>query len=229
MFLLILFFVLGILLVERSFLTHEGLETKTFASENVPVAFPGPQRVTIPPIVQPQNGPLQVQGAVKLGIEGNRYTEVSTANNRATLTFFNNGPQSKIETTGGSGQNDGDVSIQSKRLFIQGGNGPAPLTITGRLDAPRASFSSLKVNREDREPYPPWGPGIHTWDLYANGTIGAGTNGAVNAYISQDGTIWGKHATLGAIKTNSITLGKRDLVKELDSLGNELRNIKINN
>jgi len=229
MFLLILFFVLGILLVERSFLTHEGLETKTFASENVPVAFPGPQRVTIPPIVQPQNGPLQVQGAVKLGIEGNRYMDLSTANNQATLTFFNNGPQSTIRTTGGSGKNDGDVVIQSKRLFIQGGSGPAPLTITGRLDAPRASFGSLKVNREDREPYPGWGPGIHTWDLYANGTIGAGTNGAVNAYINQDGSIVGKTATLGSIKTNTIMIGTRDLVKELDTLGKDLKSIKINN
>jgi hypothetical protein len=166
---------------------------------------------------------------VKLGIEGNRYMDLSTENNQATLTFFNNGPQSTIRTTGGSGKNDGDVVIQSKRLFIQGGSGPAPLTITGRLDAPRASFGSLKVNREDREPYPPWGPGIHTWDLYANGTIGAGTNGAVNAYINQDGTILGKNATLGTIKTNLIMIGNRDLAKELDSLGNELRNIKINN
>ena len=229
MFLLLVLFVLGILLVERSFLTHEGLETKTFASENVPVAFPGPQRVTIPPIVQPQNGPLQVQGEVKLGIEGNRYMDLSTANNRATLTFFNNGPQSKIETTGGSGRNDGDVLIQSKRLFIQGSNGPSPLTITGRLDAPRASFGSLKVNREDREPYPGWGPGIHTWDLYANGTIGAGTNGEVNAYIKQDGSIVGKSAKLGTIKTNTIMIGNRDLVKELDTLSKDLKSIKINN
>lgn len=32
-----------------------------------------------------------------------------------------------------------------------------------------------------------WGGGIHAWDIYANGTIGAGTNGNLSSYISNSG------------------------------------------
>lgn len=35
-----------------------------------------------------------------------------------------------------------------------------------------------------------WGGGIHTWDLYANGTVGAGKNGNVAAYMSSNGQIY---------------------------------------
>ncbi|MDD3761453.1 MAG: shufflon system plasmid conjugative transfer pilus tip adhesin PilV, partial [Acidithiobacillus sp.] len=37
-----------------------------------------------------------------------------------------------------------------------------------------------------------WGGGIHTWDLYANGTVATGENGSTNAYMSDfDGGIGG--------------------------------------
>jgi hypothetical protein len=41
-----------------------------------------------------------------------------------------------------------------------------------------------------------WGGGIHSWDIYANGTVGAGTKGSVNAYLNSAGDI-------GAKKINS--------------------------
>ncbi|AIA55725.1 hypothetical protein Acaty_c1866 [Acidithiobacillus caldus ATCC 51756] len=45
-----------------------------------------------------------------------------------------------------------------------------------------------------------WGGGIHTWDIYANGTFGAGENGSLNAYINDfDGGIGGG----GEVVTNS--------------------------
>jgi len=37
-----------------------------------------------------------------------------------------------------------------------------------------------------------WGGGIHSWDIYANGTVGAGENGSLNAYMNDfDGGIGG--------------------------------------
>lgn len=42
-----------------------------------------------------------------------------------------------------------------------------------------------------------WGGGIHTWDVYAEGTIGAGTSGAVRAYVSSNGTVYGGNLTSG--------------------------------
>ena len=38
-----------------------------------------------------------------------------------------------------------------------------------------------------------WGGGVHTWDVYANATIGAGRNGKVNAYINSNGEVRGKN------------------------------------
>ncbi len=50
----------------------------------------------------------------------------------------------------------------------------------------------LLVNRSSTDRYPNWGDGLHTLDVYANGTIGAGTNGNVAASINNSGTITGK-------------------------------------
>ncbi|WMT47908.1 MAG: shufflon system plasmid conjugative transfer pilus tip adhesin PilV [Acidithiobacillus caldus] len=45
-----------------------------------------------------------------------------------------------------------------------------------------------------------WGGGIHSWDIYANGTVGAGENGSLNAYMNDfDGGIGGG----GQVVTNS--------------------------
>jgi hypothetical protein len=32
-----------------------------------------------------------------------------------------------------------------------------------------------------------WGGGVHSWDIYANGTVGAGTKGSINAYMNSAG------------------------------------------
>lgn len=48
----------------------------------------------------------------------------------------------------------------------------------------------LKVNRTDADKYPNgWGAGVHTWDLYANGTIAAGTDGKFNSWMTRDGHV----------------------------------------
>lgn len=58
----------------------------------------------------------------------------------------------------------------------------------------------LKVNRAAGDKYPDgWGAGVHSWDVYANGTVGAGKDGAVNAYIN----------SAGDSKVNTMTLGNK--------------------
>lgn len=58
----------------------------------------------------------------------------------------------------------------------------------------------LKVNRAAADKYPDgWGAGVHAWDVYANGTVGAGKDGAVNAYIN----------SAGDSKVNTMTLGNK--------------------
>jgi hypothetical protein len=37
-----------------------------------------------------------------------------------------------------------------------------------------------------------WGGGVHTWDVYSEGTIGSGQNGAVNAFLRNDGAVVGR-------------------------------------
>ena len=57
---------------------------------------------------------------------------------------------------------------------------------------------SMKVNRPDNEKWPNgWGKGIHSWDVYVNGTVGAGKDGNVAAYINRDGWIGGDNLVLG--------------------------------
>ncbi|MBS1035559.1 shufflon system plasmid conjugative transfer pilus tip adhesin PilV [Gluconobacter cerinus] len=38
-----------------------------------------------------------------------------------------------------------------------------------------------------------WAGGVHTWDLYGEGTIGTGTGGTLTAYMSKDGNIYAQN------------------------------------
>jgi len=220
MFLLVLLFTLGVVLwVERSFLLYEPI-----INETVPISFPEQGKINLPSNVQPQNGPLQVLGPARLGVQGNQYMNFSTGPNRATIDFMNNGTQAVIETTGGTGNNDGNLRIQSRQIGLQ-----APVNITGRLNAPKVAFDSLKVNRTDAERYVDgWSPGIHTLDLYANGTIGAGSNGQVAASLSRDGDIVSNGtANMNTIMANRVFIGgNRDILTELNALQTSLQNVQ---
>ena len=170
-------------------------------NEIVPIAFPGQGNIQIPSNVQPQNGPLPV----KLGVQGNQSIDFSTGQAKATIAFMNNGQQGVLETTGGTGQTDGTLRIQARQIGIQG-----PVS-TGKLDAPKANFGALKVNRAEGDRYVNgWGQGIHTWDLYANGTVAAGNNGDVAAYLNRDGNIYSRqNAYLNNIYSNQVIISNR--------------------
>lgn len=220
MFLLALFLLLLIVWVERSFLLSEPLENPITQNEIVPIAFPDQGQIKIPSNVQPQNGPLQVLGPVKLGIEGDRYMNFSTEPNKATIAFMNNGQQAVLETTGGTGNTDGNLRIQSSNLTLE-----APVSFQKRLDAPKARFDTLKVNRSDADPS--WGSGIHTWDLYANGKIMVGANGQEAAYLDQNGNIRSNGtAQMNQVYANQVIINGRDILGELNRVQNELNNVR---
>jgi len=225
MFLLALFLFILLLWVERSFLLSEPLDNPNVQNEIVPIAFPDQGQIKIPSNVQPQNGPLQVLGPVKLGMDGDRYMNFSTEPGKATIAFMNNGQQALLETTGGTGKTDGNLRIQSSNLTLQG-----PVSIQKRLDAPKARFDTLKVNRTDADPS--WGSGIHTWDLYANGRITVGANGQEAAYLDQNGNIRSNGtAQMNQVYANGVNIGGRDILGELNRVQNELNNVRgrVNN
>lgn len=80
--------------------------------------------------------------------------------------------------------------------------------------------SQLKVARGKDDKMPQNWNGIHTWDLYSNGTIGTGQNGQIAAYMNGAGDIYTvKGALTGSdikLKENVKTVSKEDLSKISD-------------
>jgi len=227
MFLLVLLFSIAIVLgIEYSFvepLTQPAPQAPRLdAREIVPIAFPAAGKINIPNIIQPQNGPLQVQGAVQLGVQDSQYMDFSTGDGKATIKFMNGGQQGLIQSSGGTGGNNGDMLIQSKSVAFE-----APVSVTGKLSASRGSFTSLKVNRSDSDRYPNWSPGVHTWDLYANGAVAAGQNGNVAVGLYSNGDIrCNGTATMNTISSNNVWVGGRNILNELNSLRADLDNAR---
>jgi hypothetical protein len=221
MLLLIVLLVLGLILwMERSFWSRE-----TLVSETVPLSFPnGTQTIKMPPIVEPQNGPLQVKGPVKLGMVNDNYMNFSTDGTTSKIEFYRNGQSNNsIVSTGGSGRNDGVLDFNSSKVTIN-----SPL-VTGPLNAPNLQVEqSLRVNRPDTEPYVAnWGSGIHTLNLYANQYVGVGPKGMVAAGMNSDGAVFGNTAFLKHIQTTSIWIGTRDLVAEINALNEKLSKLSV--
>jgi hypothetical protein len=211
-----------ILWIEYSF-TYVPTYQEPIVNQTVPLAFPDQGKINLPPIVQPQNGPLQVQGPVRLGIAGNRYMDFSSGQNWSTLRFMDNGQQGQLISSGGSGQNDGNLQFNSRRLNIN-----APTSITGRLDAPQARFRSLKVYRTNEAWPNGWDPGIHTNDLYANATIAVGQNGGISASMNSSGVIRANTAYLNRIVSNDVNVGGRNLVAVINDLTDQVNQLKVN-
>jgi hypothetical protein len=61
----------------------------------------------------------------------------------------------------------------------------------------------LYVNRSSKDQYPSgWGDGIHSKDVYANGTVATGENGQIAAYINKAGDIKGKQLCIEDVCIN---------------------------
>jgi hypothetical protein len=84
-------------------------------------------------------------------------------------------------TANGDAQHEGNVSIK-KRLY---------------------------VNRSSQDKYPSsWNDGIHTDNMYANGTIAIGQDGNINASISNTGRVEGKNFCIEDVCLNKAQLQK---------------------
>jgi hypothetical protein len=78
---------------------------------------------------------------------------------------------------------------------------PGPKGETGQQGSPGKDFDpsetyasvqakQMRVNRSSEEKWPSgWGQGLHAWDVYANGTIGAGKDGGLAAYLNSGGHV----------------------------------------
>jgi hypothetical protein len=83
---------------------------------------------------------------------------------------------------GGQGVQDFNTRLQNTApdtLSLQGINGDGSLNVQGRIGAGGEPANSG---------YPAgWSGGIHSWDIYANGSIGVGSNGSLGAWLQNNG------------------------------------------
>lgn len=65
----------------------------------------------------------------------------------------------------------------------------ANVSVSGTMNVGGAArVATLQVNRSDADKWPGgWGGGVHSLDMYANGTMGAGANGELAAYMNSSG------------------------------------------
>lgn len=48
-----------------------------------------------------------------------------------------------------------------------------------------------------------WGGGVHTWDVYGEGTVAAGKDGQIAAGLNREGSVWGKNTTTETLNANA--------------------------
>jgi hypothetical protein len=123
---------------------------------------------------------LDVQGPALLGIAGGG----------EDLTYIEANKDQLVFNSAGYDQSSDAVLYTNDGLAIQAGSVTLNSTVeSGPVQANKANLTFLQVNREDGDRYPDWGSGVHTTNLYANGTIGAGRDGQVAALIVSDGFV----------------------------------------
>jgi hypothetical protein len=161
--------------------------------EVIPISFPQNNVVQLPsqmdfPRERNYNryGPrytmkgLDVQGPVLLGIAGGG----------EDLTYIEANKDQLVFNSAGYDQSSDAVLYTNDGLAIQAGSTTLDSTVqSGPVQANKANVTFLHVNRPDGSRYPDWQSGVHTTDLYANGTVGAGRDGQVAASIASNGFI----------------------------------------
>jgi hypothetical protein len=157
------------------------------------------------------NGDLDVKGKIHFGkYDGSSdpYTleKVRKGHNDSSLRItINDDSSESVEIWGDScqvGDCQGPGALRHK--FVANGD--------ARHEGNLAVKGHLSVNRTNADKYPSgWGNGIHSWDIYANGTIAAGTNGEVNASLTSEGIVGGKTLCLA-----DVCIDRRQLQKLRD-------------
>jgi len=182
----------------------------------IPVSFPRNDTIKLPSnMVQ---GDITVQGPVLLGIEGTGADLTYLEANQSQLLFNSSGYDRSSDAV--IYTNDNGLTIKAAKLNLE-----AEVN-TGTLGAPSANLSFMHVNRSDSDRYPNGGSGIHTWDLYANGAIGAGSNGQVAAYLNRDGNIGSNGtATFNTVNGQSLKIENVDVLVKIDELNSKVGQI----
>jgi hypothetical protein len=182
----------------------------------IPVSFPRSDVVKLPS--QISQGQLDVQGPVLLGIAGGG----------ADLTYVEaNQNQILFNSAGYDMSSDAALYADDNGLTIKAGTVKLPDVASGPVDVPRANISFLKVARSDNDPYPSWTPGIHTLDLYANGTVGAGQNGNLTVTMKSNGEIRAEVLETPTVYGNTVLYNDNgaNFLAQVDALKNRVNNL----
>jgi len=172
----------------------------------IPVSFPRTDTLKLPNnMVQ---GNLEVQGPVVLGIQGTEGNVTYLEANQDQL-LFNSGGFNKTS--------DARLYIQNG-LNVQAGNIVLESNVkTNKFNANSGQIGSLQVNRSDADPS--LGSGIHTLDVYADGTVAAGSNGQVRAWMNRNGDMGSNNvAMLNQVNGNGLTIQGQNILGKIDDM-----------
>jgi hypothetical protein len=180
----------------------------------VPVAFPRVDTIQLPSNIK-TGDPLVVQGPVVLGIAGSKDNVTYLETNQNQLSFNASGYDRALDSAILS--NPDGLLVRAGRTNLVGDVNSGIVTST------QANLNSLQVNRTDSDPK--WGSGIHTTDVYANGTVGAGTNGQVAAYLNVNGDMGCTNAYLNDVGGQTLFIQNDNILAGIDNLRNTIRQV----
>jgi len=172
----------------------------------IPVSFPRTDTLKLPNnMVQ---GNLEVQGPVVLGIQGTEGNVTYLEANQDQL-LFNSGGFNKTS--------DARFYIQNG-LNVQAGNIVLDSNVkTNKFNAKAGQIGTLQVNRTDADPS--LGSGIHTLGVYADGTVAAGSNGQLSAWMNRNGDMSSNNvAMLNQVYGNGLTIQGQNILGKIDDL-----------
>ena len=201
-----------LLLVLFLFLAFQILTDKEPMEGTVPIAFPRVDTIQMPSNVKADD-PLVVQGPVVLGIAGSKDNVTYLESNKNQLSFNASGYDRALDAALFTDENG--MTIQAGKTNLVGDVNSGIVTST------QANLTSLQVNRTDSDPK--WGTGIHTTDVYANGTVGAGTNGQVAAYLNVNGDMGCTNAYLNDVRGETLFIQNDNILASIDNLRNTIR------
>ena len=210
------------------------LSTKEPLKEEViPISFPQNNIVKLPsqmdfPRQRNYNwfGPrytmkgLDIQGPALLGIAGGG----------EDLTYIEANKDQLLFNSAGYDQSSDAVLYTNDGLAIQAGSVTLDsAVVSGPVQAEKANLTFLQVNRPDGSRYPDWGSGVHTLDLYANGSVGAGKDGQVAASIVSNGhmeaIVLNAPSVVGDKVTCKMNNKEQDFITEVDELKKKVKDL----
>jgi len=180
--------------------------TKESIDATIPVSFPRTDTLKLPNnMVQ---GNLEVQGPVVLGIQGTEGNVTYLEANQDQLIF---------NASGFNKTSDARFYVQNG-LNVQAGNIVLDANVkTDKFNALSGQIQSLQVNRSNADPS--LGSGIHTLDVYADGTVAAGSKGQVRAWMNRHGDMGSNNvAMLNQVNGNDLTIQGQNILGKIDDL-----------